>query len=320
MITMKFDCFNIFSEWQRGLVSLIIFTSGVFVFAGRSNAQQTPLSSGYYQNMYILNPAFAGIGDGLNINVNYRNQWRVIPGSPVNSTISADYRFSKVGVGLKILSDKAGLITRNSVSGTYAYHLPLAAADQQLHFGLSLGLMKDRFESSGVIGDANDPRPAEFNARSVYIDGDFGLAYTISRFGVQASVPHLKTYLKKDVTNSVQYSTLFFAMSYVFGKTPEIFAVEPKLSYLASSGVDDIISLGANARVLNDQFSISALVHSSRSSSIGIGFKYDKYQLNGYYTTHTVAQNIGSGGSFEIHLKMNFLKKENVYTIGTSPF
>lgn len=317
---MKFSNIHILTKGLgfRPLLISVIF--GSFLFCSYSLwAQQTPLSSGYFQNQYIINPAYAGIVDGLNVNVNFRNQWRVIPESPVNSTISADYRFNKVGLGLKLQTDKAGHIGRNAVSGTYAYHLPLASADQQVHFGLSLGVMKDRFESSGIIGEVHDPRPSELNARKIYLDGDFGLGYSVSKFNVQGSIPHLKTFFKKDSTNSVQFSTAYLSMSYTFGKDPNIFTLEPKLSYLASNGVEDIITLGAHARVMSDQFSVTALFHSSRSSSIGIGFKYDKYQINGYYTSQTV-NGEGLGGTFEIHVKMNFLKRDNVYNMGTTTF
>lgn len=317
---MNFFNFN-FQTSVRGirpLRSSLIWIALLFCSVSL-RAQQTPLSSAYYQNRYILNPAFAGISEGLNLNLNLRNQWRVIPESPVNSSLTADYRFNKVGIGLKIQTDKAGHIGRNAISGTYAYHLPLASAGQQMHFGLSLGLMKDRFESSGVIGEVNDPRPLELNARKIYLDGDFGIGYSVSNLNLEATVPNLKTFFKKDSTNSVQFSTAYLAMSYKFGKNPETLTIEPKLSYLASNGVENIVSLGANAAVLEDQFSVTALLHSSGSSSLGLGFKYDRYQINGYYTSQNV-NGEGLGGTFEIHFKINFLKRENVYNIGTSTF
>lgn len=58
-------------------------------------------------------------------------------------TFTADYGFSKVGLGLSVLNDKARLQRQTRVVGTYAYHLPLSES-QNLHFGVSFGFMNRR--------------------------------------------------------------------------------------------------------------------------------------------------------------------------------
>ena len=58
-------------------------------------------------------------------------------------TFRADYGFSKVGLGLSVLNDKARLQRQTRVVGTYAYHLPLSES-QNLYFGVSFGFMNQR--------------------------------------------------------------------------------------------------------------------------------------------------------------------------------
>ncbi len=107
------------------------------LFYSKVHAQLNPLSSQYFQNTYLANPAMAGMQKGLRVNLAYRNQWSSMPGSPKNTVVTSDYQKNRVGLGLSMLKDQAGLLNRTQVLGTYDYHLPLNGTESALHFCLS---------------------------------------------------------------------------------------------------------------------------------------------------------------------------------------
>src|SRR5690606_14004655 len=108
----------------------------------------------WFQNQYLANPAMAGIDTGLHLNAAYRRQWTGVEGAPKTAFFTADGLVGKrVGAGLSIFNDQAGLIDRTRIALSYAYHLPLGNRGQRLHFGLSLALNVQRLDYSHVDGD-----------------------------------------------------------------------------------------------------------------------------------------------------------------------
>lgn len=281
------------------------------------SAQSLPMGGQFYQNQYLGNPAFAGIGRGLNVNVHYRNQWRVLEGSPVAQAVTGDYRLTKagqenVGLGMVIYNEKAGLIGRTHVSGSYAYHLPLNDASQSLHFGISLGIFTDRLENSEIIADPDDKWASDFNLRKTYLDGDFGLGYTNEKLTIQGALPNLKTLLKKDVSNAVGSSSALLACSYRISKSLDAVVFEPKLSVQSFRGTGAIWSLGSNVVTFNNMVSLMGMYQSNNRTTLGMGLSYDKYQLQGFYT----GQREAMGGDFEISLRVHLFDKESAQNKG----
>lgn len=153
-------------------IILLALSIGVF---GLANAQQQGLYSNFLLNGYIYNPALAGIEDHLDAKTSFRRQWVNLPGSPTSMYASlhgainqrdlnkeelgslpmrgaSTIKFKNIqpkkmrhGVGGYFLNDKAGLITRNTISLGYSAHIPLnqsyylaAGANLGAHF-FSLG-------------------------------------------------------------------------------------------------------------------------------------------------------------------------------------
>src|ERR1700761_6834601 len=107
-------------------IKKIFFAMLLLGCALQSRAQLNPLQSMYFQNPYLYNPSLAGMTNNLNINLDYRQQWSSFPGTPKTEAFTADYGATdRVGLGLTVYNDVAGLITQTKVVGTYAYHLPI---------------------------------------------------------------------------------------------------------------------------------------------------------------------------------------------------
>jgi type IX secretion system PorP/SprF family membrane protein len=286
----------------------IAFLAACLFEAKQSNAQLNPMGSMYFENQYRGNPAMAGIQRGLRLNLGYRKLWSSIPGSPTIETLTGDNGFNeKVGIGLNIYNDKAGLFKRTRTLISYAYHLPLALENQHLSFGLSLGMMNERISDEDLNGDQGDSNVSNYNQRDNYIDGDFGLAYTSNKFTVQASLPNMKGFFKKDInTNSVDRSTFFSALSYKMKLGADIEA-EPKVCYRGVKGYDNIFDIGANLSYSN-MISLFGMYHSSESATFGLGLNYKAIGINGIYTAATSALRGYTNGNFEVNLAVRLGK------------
>ncbi len=271
-----------------------------------SHAQLNPLTAQYYHNTYLGNPAFAGYEKGLAVNLSYRKQWGNIPGAPVVQNVTADYSKGKVGLGLNVLFDRAGLQRQSRVVGTYAYHLPLNNEDGQLHFGVSLGFMNQRLANNDIVGESNDPLAVSYNERQTYLDGDFGIGYTTEKFRIEASLPNLKTFFKREEIKLADVSTFYSAISYkvTLDQGEGAIEVEPKLVYRGFKEVDNIWDLGTELALVNRKIMITGIYHSTKSTSFGLGFDYNrKYLISGFYTTQTSALSSYSNGTFEINVR-----------------
>jgi type IX secretion system PorP/SprF family membrane protein len=295
-------------------LNTIFKTALLFAFAAMATsvkAQLNPLSAQYFTNQYLINPAFAGAGNGLKLNGAYRKLWSNVPGSPLTQNLTADYGFNKVGLGLAVNNESAGLQRETRVVGSYAYHLPLNDNGHQLHFGVSLGFMSQRLENADIYGNPADPSVGQYNDRKTYLDGDFGVAYTSNKLNVQAAIPNLKRVLKKDDIETADVATFYTAASYQFNLSAgaEGVDLEPKVAYRGVKGFDNIFDAGAQLSIANKQVMLLGMYHSTKNATFGLGMDYKKrYLVSGTYTTQTSALSSYTNGSFELNLRVNLTK------------
>jgi type IX secretion system PorP/SprF family membrane protein len=283
--------------------------TGLFLFtAKQSYAQLNPLSAMYYQNQYLGNPAMVGIDTGLAFNLAYRAQWNGTPGSPVTQSVTGNYGVTpRVGLGLNISNDKIGLQRWTRAVATYAYHLQLNDKGNQLHFGVSFGFSNERLNENLVNGDPNDAGISQYNQRSTYVDGDFGVAYTADRLTLQGALPNLKSvFHKTDLNNAVDQATFYGAASYrlELSKGQEGVDVEPKVAIRGVKGYSDIFDAGANLVFANKRVNVFGLYHSTQSFTAGLGLQYQSLNLNASYTSGTAALRGYVDGNFELSLRI----------------
>lgn len=290
---------------KKILINLVL----IAIMGTVAKAQLNPLSAQYYTNQYLINPALAGFTQGIKINAAYRKLWNNVPGAPLTQNITADYGFKRVGLGLNVYNEKAGLLGQTRVLGSYAYHLPVSDKGQQLNFGISLGFLNQRLETADINGDPNDPSVGQYNDRKTYLDGDFGAAYTSNNLNVQASLPNLKAFFKKDQLKMPDVATFYTAVSYKIdlnadGRPAQI---EPKVAFRGVKNHDNIWDAGAQLSLASQQIFLMGLYHSTKNATFGLGMDYqNKYLISGTYTTQTSALANYTNGSFELDLRISF--------------
>ena len=289
---------------------LLLTTTIISLSAHKVNAQLNPLSAQYFLNQYLANPAYAGLEDGLNVNLNYRKQWSNTPGSPSTQAITVDYKINKVGLGINVYNEKAGSLQRTKAMVTYAYHLPLNNENQKLNFGASIGIMDERVDYTRVNGDINDPNIAQFNNKGSLFDGDFGVAYTSNKLNIEVAIPNIRSFIKQENDNYVDRSHFYAAASYKIntGTGINTLQIEPKIAFRGIKGYDNIFDAGANLNFTNKVF-IMGMYHSTNSASFGAGINYKtSLAIMAYYTTETAALQGAANGTFEISLKARLFK------------
>ncbi|MGB4775388.1 MAG: type IX secretion system membrane protein PorP/SprF [Daejeonella sp.] len=175
--------FNIFT--------LIIFL--ISFFNKNSFAQQQAQYSQYMFNGLVLNPAYTGNKEVLNLNAIYRKQWVGITGSPETQTISIDglTNGKKMGLGGYILNDKLGAQGSLSAFASYSYRLKVND-ESQLAFGLAAGVTQYSLDGNKITTEQSEQGLAVTGYRSVITpDVNTGAYLSSDKYYVGFSVSSL---------------------------------------------------------------------------------------------------------------------------------
>nr|WP_199156527.1 PorP/SprF family type IX secretion system membrane protein [Pedobacter sp. ASV2] len=288
-----------------------ILLSLILLFSMSAYSQINPLETMYYVNEYLGNPAMAGVQKGWEINAAYKRQWSAIEGAPSMQAVTTTHGSSdnKVGIGVLFYNERAGVIQRTSFKGSFAYHLPLTISGTFMDFGLSIGGMHEWIDFQRVNGDQSDINLIDFNQRKLYFDADFGIAFRNRHLNIQASIPNMKSLLKRDLKRSfVGRYSYFGSFSYKFFNVSELFnVVEPKLISRWIYGYRTIVDLGLNFELLDNKLLLNTIYHSTSSFTMGVGTMYqNRFSILALYTTNTGDLRRYANGEFEIGLKFNF--------------
>lgn len=160
-------------------LACILFLSMFFIFILRG---QDPAFSQFFANRMYLNPAYAGFDPGMQISLNYRDQWFGLPDGDL-SGVNRAYRTINlsiesqlpcflgvedlnVGTGLTVFRDAAGaapLVTQG-VSWALSYEQPLLRSLDNglkrldMRIGIQTALMQHRLRGDRFIySDQLDP-------------------------------------------------------------------------------------------------------------------------------------------------------------------
>lgn len=157
------------------------------------SAQQEITYSQYMFNNLLVNPAYAGYKEDINISLLNRNQWVGIKGAPNTQSIIADGAFSSnnnVGLGLAIFNDRVGIQGQTAVMANYAYRLPVGEGSR-LSFGLGIGAIQFSLNSDKAIVD--DPTDPNFIGVQNHISPDarLGIYYNNDHFYAGLSANNL---------------------------------------------------------------------------------------------------------------------------------
>ena len=258
---------NQISNKHWAIVLLLILGIG----SGQVRAQQDKMFSQYMFNMMALNPAYAGSRDVLSMSALYRNQWTGIQGAPQTATFTADMPLNneRVGVGLQLYSDKAGVVSEAGGFASYAFRIKVGAKTT-LALGLQAGASSYQANLTEVKTSPDGSIDPAFASNISKILPNFGTGIYLSndRSYLSISVPRLiknklSEYNVGDL-RSVQARHAYLAAGFVVGLSPVV-KMKPSMLVKYAEGAPlgfdgninfwfaDRIAIGASIR--RNQFS-----------------------------------------------------------------
>lgn len=330
------------------IVGMLLLGSSVF-------AQQKPYYTQYILNQYILNPALTGIENYTDLKLSYRNQWTNIPGSPQtmyltvhapigkqdykttptsyepmgNNSIGNDWFEENVtspthhGVGLSIINDKTGYISRFSISGSYAYHKGMSPKTT-LSLGFQAGFSsvtvdRSKIDWGNTSMDPNDPAIgyATGELKKSMPELGVGLWLYSHDFFVGASILNIVPSKAKFVKNN-KYGTYLVPHTFVSGGyrlpmsagitfLPSVLIqwVNPEPIQVHANAkfqYEDKLWFGGSYRYTDKLGGFAVMTGVNISNSLNIGYAYDfadNSRLRGYQgNTHEIIVGFLLGNRF----------------------
>lgn len=303
------------------LIAVVILCLGNLAFS-----QAKPFYTQYILNNYILNPALTGIENYTDIKLSYRNQWAGITGAPVTTYLSVhgplnkkDLRTSATsfqvpgenpagpkawdeyavspahhGVGLQVINDKAGYISRWSASLSYAYHKPLTNR-MALAAGLNAGVTSVSLDRSKIEWgslDPNDPAIGYNNGSISRLKPEIGAGIWLysARYFLGVSVLNIipgKAKFVKDANYGETFTPNYFATAgYRFAMTPDISVLpsvmvqywQPQLTSLHANvklQYQDFLWIGGSYRYADLVGGYSGMIGVNVSNTFNVSYAYE---------------------------------------------
>lgn len=265
------------------LITLIlVFCTGLQV----ANAQQDPQYTQYMYNMNVVNPAYAGSKEHLEIGLLYRNQWVGIEGAPRTVTFSAHTPIDeKQGLGLSAISDQAGPVKETNLYADYSYTLNLGG-ERRLAFGVKAGAT---FHDVGLLSvDLQEDFDIAFseNVNNTYLNIGAGLLFYTEKYYVGVSIPNFLNSRHLDINGrkfGSETQHYFTTAGYVLDLSS---TVKFKPSALIKASFESPASLDLNANfLLYERFelgasyrlddAVSGLCSVRATDWLQLGFAYD---------------------------------------------
>lgn len=238
-------------------------------------------------NMNVVNPAYAGSKEHLNIGLLYRDQWSGFDGAPRTFTFSAHSPVGEnTGLGLSAISDEAGPIKETNVYADFSYTLRFAN-NHNLAFGIKAGATFHDVNLMDLELQNDGDNAFSENINNTYPNVGAGFLYYTDNWYAGFSVPNMLKSTHLDAGDDRKYGnedTHFFATAgYVFQVSDNL---KFKPSTLVKSAFDAPISFDVNANFLfYERFEIGAsyrfedavsgLVGVRPTDWVQVGFAYD---------------------------------------------
>lgn len=183
---------------MKNIVVLSLIFSGLLSF---SYAQQVPQFTHYMFNQFYYNPAVAGI-DAKNIDVKlfHRSQWAgydgegaTWDGSALSTqllTFSMPLNSIKGGLGVHILNEQFGPVTKQEIQAAFSYYIPVKKGS--LSFGLRTGLFNLKINDELVFVDDSDNLATSSGTNNMALDFSAGVYFNQPSYFIGVAFQHLQ--------------------------------------------------------------------------------------------------------------------------------
>ncbi len=196
----------------------------IFVmFVINVNSQILPEYRFYNQNLFLLNPACAGINSGISANLGHRIQWVGLKDAPENTYFTIDGLITNsMGIGFFVNRQSQGLLNISNLGLSYSYRIALGEK-HTLGFGANINFVYNKIGSVGLSDyELADIALISNNFNSSILTSGAGLSYRFYELGVDISSPFLLSYQEK-----IFMQQLFTLVSYNFYSSNKTWRFQP---------------------------------------------------------------------------------------------
>jgi type IX secretion system PorP/SprF family membrane protein len=269
--------------------------------------QHNTYYSQYIYSGLLINPAYAGSQDALNITAAYRNQWTGFTGAPKSYSLAAHtpLRNKSTNLGILVNSENFGITAKTNLNVCYAYRIKFDKTS--LAFGIQGGIDFLKNDWSLIkTTDQNDPSFVSQTETSTIPKFGAGIYYSGKNFYSGFSLPTLYRFDSKSTYSSIalnMYGGVLFRL-----KNDLVIKPSALVKYLPNSKLqwditntiylNKIIGFGLGYRS-NDAVYAFLDIRINEQFNLGYGYDFTTSQLKNY-----------SAGSHEIMLR--YLFKYNV--------
>jgi type IX secretion system PorP/SprF family membrane protein len=291
---------------------------------------QDPSFSQVYVNRIYLNPAFAGVNEGLRLSMSHRSQWPYVPSQLITSSFTAEMRALAISGGLGFMASQdmagEGFLKTTTMGGIYSYKLTVSPRKFDIYSGIMVNVISRTIDWSKL--EFADQFDAVFGkvqptsaivppyASKTYFDFDWGI---MGRF---------RTRLKnKDIYNSLGLAIHHLTQPDE-SMTGFVFPLQRKFSFHAAS----MIPLGGKLKRKSENYVspwVSFETQGKFSTTIA-GFMMVKAPLTGgvFYrnrnslldgkNTGAVILHLGYAGTFQDAFSFQAAYSYDLVTAGLS--
>ncbi|MDB4297537.1 type IX secretion system membrane protein PorP/SprF [Flavobacteriaceae bacterium] len=288
---------------MKRIISTIIMVCGILV----ANAQQDPHYTMYMYNMNIVNPAYAGTTESINVGVLGRQQWVGVKGAPSTYTANIHSPISNgLGAGLSIITDEIGPSKESNIYADLSYKFKVSEKGK-LSFGFKFGATIFNLDSALQTTDTEGSLNVGFN--EFFPNVGAGLYYYTDVYYFGLSTPNLLNSKHIDKSSGGESASesehVFVTTGYVF-QPEDYLKVKPSLLTKVVPGAPVSVDLSLNF-LYQDRFELgfshrwkdswASIVNILVTDDLRIGYAYD----------HTLS-NLGdfNRGSHEIMILYSF--------------
>jgi type IX secretion system PorP/SprF family membrane protein len=255
-------------------------------------AQQETQHSMYFFNPVLLNPAYAGSQEAIQVTGTVRDQWTGLKGAPKTQVLSLHSPLKKenIGVGFTVLNDQLGITKNTGVYADLAYSIKVNKMNNRLAFGVKVGMDFFRQDFSSLrVNDNTDALYTEgFNYKKNLFNIGAGLYYYGKRHYIGISTPRL---VKNKINLASDQQALQENHYYAFGGI--VIKLNPAINMRPSFIVKYV-----NNAPLSIEGNLSFLFY----EKIWIGAMYRHKAAAGLNIMYNINQNLRIGYAYDYQL------------------
>ncbi len=302
-----------------------LFFVSLFFMIELSAQGTLPIYSDYLSdNVYLVHPSAAGVGNTGKLRFTARQQWAGIKDAPTLQTISFHNRFGYKGaLGFILFNDTNGYHSQKGVQGTYAYHLDINRGSyfNQISFGLSFTAVQNQVDQTQFIGD---PTVAQVIQSNGYFNADFSVAYHKSGLSSYFTVKNLFLSAKNNLNNNLEPLDLrnyIFSLGYYFGRDKMIQLEPSMMVQLRESTGERIVDFNIKAYKDFNNTQLWAALSYRKSFDVNpiedlvyitpiIGVNYNKWMFSYTYTRQNNDILLSDSGFHQVSVGVNLFTRK----------